>query len=448
MPSRLRGVPIALALLAVSCAGPTQLAKISERELRAGQLERAYDYARRGVSKDPGNQAARRAMTAAAAAIVADHRARMLDLIAAQDTVAAARRGLALRDFRAGLAPYPIEAPLDSAFAAQTIQIRDAAAAIEYRLGDRAMYERRPKEAYRHFNDCAAIVAGYLDVWKRIETAREAAVTRIAILPFENDTDVPELARATAAAFCNEIAIHIGRKEFAFTELVSLDEIYASMTVRELESLSPEAAFRIADGVEADRIIVGRIHGLRTRSTSESFDHPIYHKVSRRDSSGRTIERYVESHFSGVSRERVVSLQYDFQVLDARSRASIASRAERAEAVARVAWTDFRAEGDCGDYVLYPPDMEKRDPDRVKMVTHRWKECFGDWGLESLLEESRRDRRRAHYEQRYRGEFRSSSRGHPTLLGELPDENELAYVALEKAWKPLVAVLNEIDLKD
>lgn len=448
MPSRLAVVPIVLALLLVSCAGPSQLARLSEHELKAGEVQRAYDYARRGVARDPGNQAARRAMTAAATAIVAQHRAAILDLVAAGDTVAAARRGLVLRDFRAGLGPYRIEAPLDSVFAAQEIAIRDGAASIEYRLGDRAMYERRPKEAYTHFNDCAAIVAGYLDVWKRIETSREAAVTRVAILPFANDTDVPNLAKETAAALCNEIGIHIGRKEFAFTELVSLDEIYASMTVKELESLTPEAAFRIADGVEADRIVVGRLHGLRASTTSESFDHPIYHKVSRRDSSGRTVDRYVETYFSAVSRERVVTLDYDFQVLDARSRVSIASRAERAEAVARVAWTDFRADGDCGDYVLCPPDMEKRDSDRVKEVRARWKECFGDWDLKALLEDSRRDRGRAHYDSRYRGEFRSRTHGHPALLGELPDENDLASVALEQAWKPLVAVLSEIDLKD
>src|SRR5262245_23367124 len=82
MSSSRRAAPVLLALFLVSCAGPAQLAKMSEHELKLGQLQRAYDYAFRAVKKDPDNGRARQAMTAASVAIVAQHRARILELIA------------------------------------------------------------------------------------------------------------------------------------------------------------------------------------------------------------------------------------------------------------------------------------------------------------------------------------------------------------------------------
>ena len=105
-----------LALFAISCAGPAQLARMSERELRAGHLRKAYELARRGVDKDSTSEPARRAMTAAATQLVDDWKGRILD-VAEADTVAAARHGLELRDFRAELSRYRIEVTPDLGFA-------------------------------------------------------------------------------------------------------------------------------------------------------------------------------------------------------------------------------------------------------------------------------------------------------------------------------------------
>lgn len=447
MLSRRRAVWLFLLVTATSCAGPAQLARLSEHELKAGQPERAFDYARRGVTKDPENERLRRAMTDAAAALIAARQTRVLNLAEIGDTLGAARGGLELRTFRASLEPYRLEVPPDSVFAVREAHIIESAAASEYRRGQQALDRKRPKEAFFHFQTAAGIVPGYLDVWKLMEVARAASMTRIAILPFVNQTDVPELSRTMADAIANEIAIRIGREEFGFTELVSPDEIYASMTVAESRSLTHEAGFRIAEGVEADRIVVGRFHSLRARSHSESFDHPIYHKVSWRDSSGHSHDRYVESRFVGMAHERTVWLSYEYQVLDARTRAVIASHTEPVQAGARVAWTDYRAEGNCRDYVLYPPEFAQSQPDLVKTVTGRWKQCFGDWELPTLLEESRK-RSRAHYDSRYRDEFRPGHGARAVLLGELPDEDELATLALERSWDPLVRTLKEIDLVD
>ena len=449
MRSRRRAVwLLLLAATAISCAGPAQLARLSEHELKAGQPERAFDYARRGLIKDPENERLRRAMTGASVALIAGRQSQVLELAELGDTLGAARQGLELHSFRATLEPYRIEVPPDSAYAVRETLIIQSAAASEYRLGAQALDRKRPKEAFFHFQNAAGIVPGYLDVWKLMEVARTASMTRVAILPFANQTDVPELSRIMAEAFTNEVAIRIGREEFGFTELVSANEIYASMTVAESRSLTPEAGFRIAQGVEADRIVVGRFHSLRARSHSESFDHPIYHKVSWQDSSGQSRDRYVASHFVGMALERWVWLSYEYQVIDARTRAVIASHAGPVEAGARVAWTDFRAEGNCRDYVLYPPEYEESQPELVKTVSGRWKECFGDWELPILLEHSRSNRGRAHYDSRYRDEFRHGRGQRAVLMGELPTEDDLATIALEKSWDPLVKTLKEVDLVD
>ncbi len=436
-----------LALFVTSCAGPAQLARMSERELRAGHLRKAYELARRGVDKDPASEPARRAMIAVATQLVDDWKRRILD-VAGADTVAAARHGLELGDFRAELSRYRIEVPPDPGFADRERLIRDAAAGIEYRGGGEALAARRPKEAWARFLACAEFVAGYRDVQQRIRTAHDQAITRVAILPFANETDVPNLSKSLADAIYGQVARRLDGQDFEFTELVDRDEVYASMTVKELENLPRDGAFRIGNGVEADRIMVGRFHGMRASSTFQSFDHVIYHKVVERDTLGKTHERYMETRFAAVSRERVVTVHYDLEVLDTRTRAVIASCSEPLEAVAHVVWTDFRADGDCDDYCLVPPDLKKSDPERASTVETRWKECCGDWKLPDLLERARQERRRAHYQSSYRGDFARDTRGHPVLLGELPSEDDLAYLALAETWRPVFATLRELDRKD
>jgi len=447
MRSRSRWSPWLVALLSVSCAGPAQLAKISDRQLQAGQVREAYETARRGVEKEPLGGPAHRAMTAAATRWADDWKARVT-AIAAADTVAAARYALEFRDFRAELEQYRIELPSDPEYARRETLIRNAAAGIEYRRAAQAMKEHRPKAAYAGFRAAAGIVADYRDVQERIRTARETATTRVAILPFGNETDVPHLSKDIADAMYAEIPGRLGAPRFQFTRVADRDEVYASMTVKELDALTRESALRIGRGVEADRIVTGRFHGMRASSAFQSFERPIYRRVAEKDSSGKSHDRYVETRFTAVSRERVVTVHCDFDVVDTRTGEVIASRSEPLEAVARVAWTDFRAEGDCGDYCLVPPDEAKADPDRAKGAERAWKECFGGLKLPDMLDHSRKDRRRSAYQSGYRDEFRRSTHDHPVLLGELPGEDDLAYLALAGSWEKVLATLADLDPRD
>ena len=54
-----------LVLLLASCAGPAKLAQQSDEALAHGDLHKAYDRALRAIEKDPQNQPAREAYTAA-----------------------------------------------------------------------------------------------------------------------------------------------------------------------------------------------------------------------------------------------------------------------------------------------------------------------------------------------------------------------------------------------
>lgn len=434
------------AVLATSCAGPAQLARQSERELRAGNLHKAYDLARRGVDKDPEHAGARAAMSAAAVSLVDEAKGRVLALSTA-DTVAGAREALGLRELRAELARYPVELPADTLFDRREDTITRAAAGIEYRQGEANLAARRPKEAYRRYRAAEAFVASYADLQEKLQRAHELAMTRVAILPFENDVDVPGLSRTVADAMTREIGSRLAREGFEFTEIVDPNEVYATMTVKEMDALPRESLWRVAQGVEAGRIVTGRLHGLRVSTNTWSFQHPIYRKVSEHDTSGRSVTRWKELRFDAVARERVVTLHWDLEVLDAGSRAVLAQRSEQVEQVARAAWTDFRAEGDCDDYVLAPPGRE--DGDEAKGARARWKECFGDsWTLSEMLERARDDRRRSLYQPRYRDEFRRDSRRRPVLCGELPGEDDLAFLALDGVWRHVMATLKDLDPRD
>jgi hypothetical protein len=441
-PSR-RVSLLLLSALAASCAGPAQLAKQSERALREGDLVKAYDLASRGVEKDPGNAAARSALSVAAAQRVDAAKARVLDLAAA-DTLAAARAALELRDFRAEVQRRSVALPEDPRYAARENAIVQSAASAEYRKGEESLAAHRPKEAYGHYRVAESFVASYGDLQERLQRARQQAITRVALLPFENDVHVPGLSRALLDDVYRTLAQRA--KGLLFTELVSPDEVYATMTVKELESLPPEATWRVATGVEAVRVVTGRVHGLRASTNTFSFQYPIYHKVADRDTSGRLQVRWEETRFDAIARERQVTVDWDVRVLDARTHAELARSTKSYESVARVAWTDYRADGSCDDYRLMPPDRE--DGEEGRRVHARWEECFGTWTLPDMLEQSRRDRHRSLYQSGYRDEFRADSRRRPVLCGELPGEDDMTVIALEEAWRPVLDVLKRLDVVD
>lgn len=441
-----RGVALLLlAALATSCAGPAKLARESEHALESGDLPRAYELARRAVEKDPESDAARSAMTAAATQIIDQNKARILEL-SRVDTLAAARLALDFREDRAELARYKIPIPPDPAFFEREHAIIEGAAATEYRAGEQSLQASRPKEAYAHFRGAEVFVASYRDLQEKLRTTRAAAMTRVAVLPVDDDVDIPGLSRTMSDVIYQGVARRLKDAGLQFTELVSPDEVYATMTVKDLEGLSPVDKWRIASGVEAARVVSGRVHGLRASTNTFAFQYPIYHKVTERDTAGRTITHWVERRFDAIARERHVHVAWDLEVLDARTRSALANKSESFEAMARVAWTDYRADGSCDDYRLMPPEQENTEEGR--RIRDRWAECFGNWTLPELLEQARNNRPRSLYQSRFRDEFRADSRKHPVLCGELPGENDMTVIALDGAWRSVLGTLKALDTQD
>src|SRR5262249_15507456 len=137
---------LASGALTLSCAGPNKLAQQSEKAYGEGDLEKAYQKAARALRKEPENRPARAAMTQAAARLMAERQTEIRGM-AAQDTVAAAKRSLALDGFREELIEYRIVLPRDPDFDRDEAVIRAGAARILYARAVDDLEAGSPKRA-------------------------------------------------------------------------------------------------------------------------------------------------------------------------------------------------------------------------------------------------------------------------------------------------------------
>ena len=435
-----------VALLALSCASANKLSERSERELTAGDLRGAYEHAREAIAKEPHNARARAAFTAAATRVVEDRKARILT-IAGVDTVAAAQQTMELAELRGEIARYGVALPPDAEFGRQETAIRLGAAGICYARAERALKDHRPKEAWADFRAAQGFVSTYRDVGRRIDEAYALAVARVAILPFADQAGVPGLSRALADRVYEEMSSHVQSGQFRFTRIVEPGQVYAHITVAELDRISRDDAVRIGRRLGADQVVTGRVYGLRARTNTTSHHQTIYRKVVERDTSGTRRERYVEQEFTGTVRERQVLAHYDLEVVDTNDEATLATYTDAVDGYARVVFTDFQAQGECADYCLVPPSLRHNDPVRASTIEGEWTSHFGNWTLPALLERARRDSRHSRYTPGDRAAFFSDCHERPVWLGDLPDENELAGIALDGVWQPVFGMLQELDAK-
>ncbi len=437
-----------LVLLLGACAGPAKLAQQSDEALAHGDLHKAYDRALRAIEKDPQNQPAREAYTAASARIATDFQNRVTAQ-AVTDTLGAANLDLEFQAFRGEVSHHQTALPPAGEFEDAEHAILDGAARTHYARGRAAMAAHRPKAAVGEYVACQRFDAGYADVAARLDAALRVATARVALLPFGDDIGVPGLSQEVGAKVQDAIARRAG-KEFHFTQIVDGAELDKRMTVAQLRELRPEEALVLGHRVGADRIVVGRFRGMRSTNSEREVTLPLYRRLESTDDKGVTIVRWQETSMRVVTRERDVTVQYVFDVLDVASGTVLAHREEPAHTIVRTAWTDFRPDPneDCGRYALLPPDVRKAEPERARTVDAQWRDHLGSWDVKGLLERARDERGRARYSTRYRGEFFGDTRQRPVWVGELPSENDMAGVALNEAWKPVLAVLKDLDAKD
>jgi hypothetical protein len=438
--------PVVVAIFSLSCASANKLSRLSERELAAGELTKAYEHARGAVAKKPANPRARAAFAAASTRLVDDRKARIL-VIADVDTIAAAQQTLSLASLRGEIVRYGATLPVDTAFARHESAIRIGAAGILYRRGESHLTAHRPKEAWADFRGAAEFASGYRDVSRRIDEAYALALARVAILPFADQAGVPGLSRSLADLTYEKVAPHIRPEDFRFTQLVDPGLVYGKITVAEMDALDRDDAVSVGRRLGVDQVVTGRVFGLRSSTNTNTYHRTIFRRLVDKDSSGTRRERFVEQDFHVVEREREVSVHYDVELVDLANEASLAAFSDGTTAYARVIFTDFQAQGSCDDYFLVPPSRRKNDRAGAERIDAEWKSHCGNWTLPALLERARTDRGHARYTRADRSAFYEDCRERPVWLGELPTENDLAAVALDVIWQPVLGILKELDAK-
>jgi len=436
-----------LALLALSCASSSELARRSETALRSHDYERAYREAKSSLAKDSRNGRARMALSAAAAHLIDEHEQRIANL-AAIDTVEAAEACLALDDLRADAVGSGATLPVHAEFAAAAGHIRAGAAGQLYRAALASATQDRPKQAYHELLTVRRYVAGYRDIDTRIPTVWQQAVTRVAVLPFDDETGVPGLARDIADQMHAVLASRVRSKDFEFTQLVPVRNIYDQLSVSRLGMLSRDEAITLGRKLGAERVVWGRFHGLRTDSHTDRYQNSIWRRVVERDTSGHSVERYDEVPFEAIERRRKVELRYDLEVIDVDDEHTVTERGKDLEVTAHTVYTDYLAEDAFDAYCLVPPTMKDKDAARSARLQKEWKDTFLSYTVPKLLERAKRDHSRRRYRSEWREEFVGGSHDYPVFLDDLPPAHEMVHIALDDSWKDVLDALAETDAVD
>ena len=441
--SRLGILVLAVAFSALSCAGSEKLTKQSEKAYSQGELQKAYQKAASALRKDPENQRARAAMTQVASKLM-DERMTEIRGLAARDTVAAANRSLELDKFRDELAGYRIVLPPDPAFDREDAAIRHGAAGIEYAQAVEDLGAGAPKRAYDEFQTAQQFQPRYRDVAHRIQQAYDQAQPRVAFFPFANETDLGALSKSFADRAYAELSRRIASSDFRFTELIPSGRVYEALPVAMLDQVSPRQAARIGRDLGVDRVIVGRFYGLRTTTNVGAFTQTVYHKVVDKDDKGAERERYTEGTMAVVTRDRELSVGYEYSIVSVEDGTVITGNSGTLHAFGHSILASTPVSGDDKDYCLLPPDLRKQDPERAKRVDSDWQDHCGDWSLGDLLARSRSDRGGG-YASRYGDGWVLRANGRAFFLGELPPEGELAKLAFGQVWEPLTQTLADLD---
>ena len=436
------------ASLVLSCAAPSELARRSGVALEGGDADKAYDLARKALDKDPGNADARAAMHLAATAIAEDWTHRIREL-AEVDTLGAARQAIEFAAFRAEAARYRAALDPDTTYAREERELRDAAADIQIGIGDRDMANRRPKHAYDAYTEAGRFAPADKRLDALLRDSWNAAITRVAILPFENQTGYPSVSRAFTDHVVEEVSRRMRSKDFRFTRLVPYSDLTNAATVAEWNRLTPDDALHIAERTGAQQVVWGRLYGLTSDTRTDTFRDAIYRKQVSTDPEGNTIERYVAQPFTAVSRARAVSVGYDWELMDVESARRLAQHGNRVQVTAQTAYTSVVPEGSNSDYVLAPPGVfQGEERERYARSQSQWKATMPEKvQLTPLLERAKSQRSRARYRSDYLPEFYPS--GQPwVFLDDLPPPDDLAIAALIYEWQPIFDQIKRLEAED
>jgi hypothetical protein len=437
---------VPLALLSLSCAGPSELARRSAAALDEGDPMRAFELATKALDKQPGNARAQATATAAAQAITADWQRRIRS-VAAADSVVAAEQVLELAAFRARAAAYAPVGP-DSAWAGEERTLRRTAARIHYGRGEAALEAERPKAAAGEFDAVERFVPGYRDVARLAQRAADRAVTRVAVLPLRGTTAQGDLGREVADAWRTEIAKRLGERHARFTRVVPGEEVERAMTVAQLGRLSREDAIRIGRRVGARMVVWGVLGGTETDTRADRFDDYVQRRVTEKDQQGHEVVRWMDIPMDVVSRERTVRVEVEYEVIATDDEVSVAGQDVRRTMTAHTLWVAGAPDGDLDAFALISDQVRQREPERASRVETRWKAVAGErTSVKDVLRGVRGAQGRRAYRRELLPRFYPGAAG-PVYLDDLPPAEDLAFAALIHTWEPVLDDLVRLDPLD
>ncbi len=437
---------LALAALTLSCASSEQLTRRSAQLLVQGDARRAYDTALGALEKDATNDAARGALGAAGASLLSDARTRFYDLLPL-DTLGAARVALDVDQVNGTLARWHAAVPADTSFATDRRHAKEAVAADFVAMAADSVHERRPRPAYRLLEEAARYDPQRRGLDERLRRTFELAVDRVAVLPFDQQIDQPPLARGLADQLATALRKRIADRSLTFTRLIEPARVDARMTVSQLDGMSRTEAIQLGRDLGANVVVWGRLRDAGSDSYTTTYREPIWHRVTDRDPEGKERERWMQVPFETVVRERVYHLRWDLRLLDTDEELTLAERGEPREVRVRSVWTNLRPDDDPGRYALMPPHEREQDPDRAKRVEKEWGDTAGRWTVPALLARARAANAssRASYRHEYRGEFERADPGMPVFCGDLPGNDDLAWIALRGIDEEFLEMIRDLD---
>ena len=433
---------LALASLALGCAGPTKLAERSQHKLAGGDVWKAWQLATRALDREPMNSQAKSA-AAAAGQVIADDWQRRIHALAQVDSLRAAAQMLEFVQFRAHAANYTnIEVP--PTWVGDERALRRAAANHFYVLGKAALTAHRPKAAFACFHDSERFQPDYRNAAKLADGAYEQALTRVAVLPFAWSGNNEGMGHEVGDQWRDAIADALAPPHSRFTRVLGADAVNGRMTVSQLGRLSRDEAIRMGRKCGAQRVVCGSVGPVSSDTHMQYFRDTVARRIVQKNADGQTTVRWVDVPIEVVARVRDVQVDVDYQILSTTDGSTIAHQHAPRTTHARVVWTSYVPEGELDGYALVSESVRTADPERAKQVETRWKTVCGETTtLQQVLAARRETRGEATYDRGVLGRFAAGAAF--VFLQELPPAQDLALAAVKHGWQPLLQDLARLD---